>query len=446
VSLDETDAATRGSVITRDVGAPSPRRPVAVGLSLLALALGGFGIGTTEFVTMGLLPDIADGMHASIPDAGHLISGYALGVVVGAPLLAVLGARLSRKTLLLVLMSAFAVANFTTALAPTFDTLLIARFLSGLPHGAFFGVGSLVASSLVPPERRARAVSAMMLGLTIANVLGVPFSTMLGQTLGWRSAFVAVAVVGAVAVAAILRWVPTVPAAAGTGARKELGALREPQVWLTLLTGAVGFGGFFAVYSYITPTLTKVAGYSPGAVPVVLGLFGVGMTVGNLAGGRLADWSVPRTIYCGLGGVAVVLAAFTVAAHAVVPAAVATFLIGAAGSALVPALQTRLMDVAGDAQSLAAALNHSALNVANALGAWLGGVVLAAGFGYTAPAWVGVGLALAGVGVTSVSLFLARGGAGQRANGGAGQAGVGAGVGAGQAGARAGTGYKHGGS
>ncbi|NHC47563.1 MFS transporter [Motilibacter sp. K478] len=378
-------------------------------LSLLALALGGFGIGTTEFVTMGLLPDIAEGVGASIPSGGHLVSGYALGVVVGAPLLAVLGARLPRKTMLLALMAAFTVGNLASALAPTFDTLLAARFLSGLPHGAFFGIGSVVAASLVAPHRRGWAVSMMMLGLTVANVVGVPVSTFVGQNLGWRSTFLVVTAIGVLTVLAVARWVPPVPTPEGAGARQELGALRRLQVWLALLTGAVGFGGFFAVYSYITPTMTDLAGISESSMPVVLALFGIGMTVGNLLGGRLADWSVLRTVYLGLTSVVLTLALFTWTVHRPVPAALTVLLLGGTGSAMIPALQTRLMDVADDAQSLAAALNHSALNVANALGAWLGGLVIAAGLGYTAPAWVGAGLAVGGLGVITVSALVGRG-------------------------------------
>ena len=375
----------------------APARHRSVALSLTALALGGFGIGTTEFATMGVLPDIADGVHTTIPSAGHLISAYALGVVVGAPLLALAGAKLPRKALLLLLMAAFTVGNFASAVAPTYETLMAARFVSGLPHGAYFGIASIVGASLVAPSRRGWAVSMMMMGLTVANVLGVPLSTVLGQGLGWRWTFVLVTVIGVLTVLAITAFVPAVAALPGASAARELGALRSRQVWLTLLTGAVGFGGFFAVYSYITPTLTDLSGYRESAVPIVLALFGLGMTLGNLVGGRLADWSIDRTIFLGLASVAVVLATFTVTAHAVVPAALTVFVLGGCGSAMIPALQTRLMDVAGDAQALAAAANHSALNVANALGAWLGGVVIDAGHGYTSPAWVGVGLAGGGI-------------------------------------------------
>ena len=247
-----------------------------------------------------------------------------------------------------------------------------------------------------------------MLGLTVANIVGVPFSTMVGQALGWRSTYWTVAVVGALAVLAVARVVPRVAAHPGAGMRQELGALGRPQVWLTLLVGAVGFGGFFAVYSYIAPTMTEVAGIPAAGVPVILALFGVGMTAGTIIGGRLADRSLSGTIAGGLTTSIAFLLLFTVTAHHPVTAAVTVVLLGASGSTMIPALQTRLMDVAGDAQSLAATMNHSALNLANALGAWLGGLVIAAGLGYTAPAVVGAVLAVAGLLVLTVSLAMER--------------------------------------
>ena len=384
----------------------APTTAVPVWASLTALAVGGFGIGTTEFATMGVLPDVAGDLGATIPQGGHLVSAYAVGVVVGAPVLAVLGARLPRKALLLALMVAFTLGNALSAMAPTFGTLVVARFASGLPHGAYFGVAALVAASLVPPGRRARAVARVMLGLTVANVVGVPLATLLGQQLGWRSTYWSVAVIGVLALVAVSRAVPETPPSPGAGARQELGALRRPQVWLTLLVGAAGFGGFFAVYSYISPTLTEVSGFSESGVPVALALFGIGMTIGTELGGRLADWSVVRTIYLGLASTAVVLAAFPFTAGGVVTAGLSVLLISVTGSLCLPALQTRLMDVAGDAQTLAAAGQHAALNVANALGAWLGGVVIAAGLGWTAPAVVGALLAVAGLGVLTVSTVL----------------------------------------
>ncbi|WP_460730057.1 MFS transporter [Nocardia heshunensis] len=376
--------------------------------AMLALALGGFGIGTTEFVTMGLLPDIATSMKVSEPTAGHIVSAYALGVVIGAPVIAALCARVPRKRLLMVLMAAFALGNAASVIAPSFATLTIARFVSGLPHGAYFGVASLAAASLAPVGQRAKAVAAVMLGLSAANVVGVPAATWLGQHLGWRDAFVVVAVIGFATVAAIFRFVPELHGVRMTDPRTELTALRRPQVLLTLLVGAVGFGGMFAVYTYITTTLTDVAGLSVGLVPVVLMLFGLGMVAGNIIGGVLADRGVDRAIYASMLAMVVILAGFVAAAHNPYTAAIGAFLVGASGASLAPALQTRLMDVAHDAQTLAAALNHAALNIANASGAWVGGLVIAAGMGYTAPAAVGAGLAVLGTLLFAATTFLAR--------------------------------------
>ncbi len=375
---------------------------------MLALALGGFGIGTTEFVTMGLLPDIAHAMRVSEPTAGYSVSAYALGVVVGAPVIAALCARVPRKRLLVVLMAAFTVGNLATVLAPTFGTLVLARFVSGLPHGAYFGVASLAAATLAPAGQRAKAIAAVMLGLSAANVVGVPAATWLGQNLGWRDAYLVVAAIGLTTVFAIARFVPQLSGIRVTDPRTELGALRRPQVLLTLLVGAVGFGGMFAVYTYITTTLTDVAGLSLGLVPVVLALFGFGMIVGSILGGVLADRGVDSSVFAALIAMVIILAGFVAAAHNPISAAVGAFLVGAAGAALSPGLQTRLMDVAHDAQTLAAALNHAALNIANAAGAWLGGRVIAAGLGYTAPAAVGAALAVAGVLLFTVTVRLAR--------------------------------------
>ncbi len=381
--------------------------PSRVNLSLFALALGGFAIGTTEFATMGVLPNIAHSLHTSIPSAGQLISLYALGVVVGAPLFAVLGARMRRKTLLVLLMAIFALGNFASVLAPNFAVLALARFASGLPHGAFLGIGSVVAASLLP-QARAHAFAMMMLGLTVANIVGVPVATVLGQQFGWRSTYVLVTVVAALTMVAVFLWIPLDDVHDDAGIRRELGALRRYQVWMALLIGAIGFGGFFAVYSYIAPTMTKVAGLHSSQIWIVLMIFGIGMTLGNVVGGRLADRNVVRTIYIGLGGVLVILVAFTVAAHHAIPAVACVFGLGMMGSVAIPALQTRLMDVSADAQSLAAALNHSALNIANSLGAWLGGLVIAAGYGYASTGWVGAALAVGGIAIVSVSVVTGR--------------------------------------
>lgn len=375
---------------------------------MLALALGGFGIGTTEFVAMGLLPQIAENMNVSEPAAGHVISAYALGVVVGAPTIAAFTARVNRKRLLVWLMVAFTIGNALTVFAPSMGVLIGSRFVAGLPHGAYFGVASLVAAELAGSGKRAKAVATVMLGLSVANVVGVPLASAMGQQVGWRSAFALVAVIGVVTMAALLRWVPSMEAMAGSSAKAEMGALRRPQVWMTLAVGMVGFGGMFAVYTYIATTLTDVAGLAAGLVPLALMLYGLGMVTGNVIGGRLADRALMPSMFAMLTLIAVVMALFVVAVHNPVTALGAVFLVGASGAAMVPALQTRLMDVAADAQNLAAALNHASLNVANAMGAWLGGMVIAAGFGYTAPAAVGAVLAVAGLVILAVSALMQR--------------------------------------
>ena len=375
-----------------------------VHLAGLALAVGGFGIGTGEFGIMGLLPDVAGDIGVSIPLAGHVISAYALGVVVGAPVIAVLAARLPRRMLLLALMTAFAAGNFASALASDYGWLVVLRFLTGLPHGAYFGVASLVAADMAQPNQRARAVGRVMLGLTVATLLGVPLATSLGQTLGWRAAFAAVGAIGSLAILLIWRFIPAVSADADASPLRELGALRHLQVWLTLGIGAIGSGGMFAVYSYITPMLVDVAGIRETIVPFVLCVFGTGMIIGNVVGSRLADTALLPTI----GGVliwnAIVLGLLIFTAGHAWLAVINVLLIGT-GFAHVPALQTRLMDVAADAQTLAAALNHSAFNVANALGAWVGGLTIAAGYGWTSTGWVGTLFALGGVGVFTMSLL-----------------------------------------
>ena len=395
----------------------SPHRPPAVVapdptvriLAVLALALGGFGIGTTEFVAMGLLPDIAAGFGISEPTAGHVISAYALGVVIGAPAIAALTARWPRKTLLLVLMTVFTLGNAASMLAPSYPTLVIARFVAGLPHGAFFGIAALAAAHLMGPQNRAKAVAYVLSGLTVATVLGVPLASWLGQAAGWRSAFGLVVVVGLLTLTALWCWLPLqLRTMQVTSPMTELGALRRPQVWLAVLVGMIGFGGMFAVYTYISTTMTDVAGLPRSLVPVALMMFGLGMVVGNLIGGRLADISVVRALYLSMAALAVLLAAFSVGSHSVWTALPLLFGIGMAGSAVGPALQTRLMDVAHDAQTLAAALNHSALNIGNATGAWVGGLVIAAGLGYTAPAAAGAVLAVAGLVVFTVSVALQR--------------------------------------
>ncbi|SNR83533.1 MFS transporter [Actinacidiphila glaucinigra] len=370
-------------------------------LALLALAISAFGIGTTEFVMMGLLPDVADDLHTSIPTAGYLVSGYALGVVIGAPLLAAITTRMPRKALLLSLMGLFTVGNTLSALAPGFGWLLAGRVLSGLPHGAFFGVGAVVAAGMVDPARKARAVSLMIAGLTVANIVGVPAATLLGQHLGWRATFLTVGVIGLVAIAGIALLVPRIPLAPGGGLRRELSAFRSGQVWLTLSTTIFGFAAVFAVYSYVTPMLTEVAGFGEGSVTLVLALFGVGATIGNLLGGRLADRALRPALLGGLGALAIVLLLFTVTLHARWSAALTVVLLGVAAFAAGSPMMMLVMEKARHAPALASAANQAAFNLANAGGAWLGGVVLAHGLGYTAPAVAGAGLAVIGVGIAT---------------------------------------------
>ncbi len=385
---------------------PSGRR-VPLAALIFALAVGSFAIGTGEFAIMGLLPDIARGLGVSLPAAGHLISVYALGVVIGAPMIALLAAHLPRRGVLLLLMLGFALANFASAVAPNMPTLVVARFLSGLPHGAYFGVAALVAASVAPAGARARAIGRVMLGLTVATLLGTPLVAWLGQLFGWRALFVLVGAVGALAVGLLSATLPRQAAEAGAGALRELGALRRPQVLLTLLFASVGFGGMFAVFSYIAATATEVAGLAPGFVPVILAIFGVGMVTGNLLGTALADRSLLGTIGGLMAFGVVVFAVFAMTAANPVMLCLCVFGIGF-GVAMAPAVQTRLMDVAGDAQTLAATSMHAAFNIANAAGAWLGGLAIAAGWGYASTGWVGVGLGLMGLIVFGFSVALER--------------------------------------
>lgn len=371
--------------------------------ALLALGIGGFAIGTGEFAIMGLLPEVARDIGISIPAAGHLISAYALGVMVGAPLLAVLAARWPRRTLLIALTMLYALGNFATALVPGHMAVGVMRFVSGLPHGAYFGVAALVAAGIVPPDQRARAVGFVMLGLATAMLAGMPLATWLGQLFGWRAAFVFVGLVAVLATLLIRYTVPDMPADTGASPMRELGALARPQVWMTLAIAGIGFGGMFCVFSYITPTLVEVSGLGIAHVPLVLSLFGLGGVTGNLIGARLADRALMRTIGGTLVYAAVLLASFSALVHYLPTALLGVFLLGNI-VALGPALQIRLMDVAGDAQTLAAALNHSAFNFANALGAWLGGLAIAAAWGWTSLGWIGAALAIGGLLVFGASL------------------------------------------
>lgn len=379
-----------------------------LGLAILALAMGGFAIGTTEFAMMGLLKEIEEGLGISTPEAGNLISAYALGVVIGAPIFAAFGAKLPGKHLALGLMLFLSIANLTSFIAPDYGFMLLSRFGSGLPHGAFFGVAAVIAAGLVAPTKRGWAISMVMAGLTVSNVIGVPLATWVGQTFGWRLLFIIVGAIGLLTVFMVWKFVPFEAAHPEASIRRELGALKRLQVWLALLIGIIGFGGFFAVYTYIAHTMTGVAGIPESLIPAVVALYGLGMVAGNMIGGRIADKSVMGTIYWVMPGIAAALVVYAVAAHWAWSAFIMAFVVGGIGSMLTPALQTRLLDAAPGAASLASSLNHSALNIANALGAFLGGTVIAWGWGYVAPALVGAVLAILGLGVAIISGLLER--------------------------------------
>jgi len=364
--------------------------------ALLSLALGGLCIGTTEFAAMGLLPFIASSLGVSIPQAGHIISAYALGVVIGAPLLTVLAARWDRKALLIALMAFYAASNVLSAFAPSLGWLIVGRFLAGLPHGAFFGVGAVMGAHAAGADKRGRAVSVMMAGLTVANIVGVPAITWAGQALGWRLSYVGVGLIGLAATWAIAKWTPRLPVGGGASVLGEVAAMRNGPLWVVFISGAVGFGGMFAVYSYVSPLLTGAAGLPLGVVPIVLSLFGAGMTAGALAGGRVSDRSVVGAVLLGFALTALVLLWLGLASRTAWAAVSGIFALGFATQILSVSFQSRLMDLSPSAPSLGASLCHSGLNIGNAAGAWLGGLALAAGYGYLAPAWVGLGMTLAG--------------------------------------------------
>ena len=405
VPLDKTVPLDAGAAAEATPGEPAPGpNPTLV---LVALATGGFAIGTTEFAAMSLLPAFAPDLGIDAATAGHVISAYALGVVVGAPIIAVLAARIARRTLLVALMVLFALGNGLSALAPSYPWMLVFRFLAGLPHGAYFGVAALVAAALVPRARRSQAVSRVIAGLTVATVVGVPLANGIGQLVGWRWSFGLVALLATGTAILVRIYAPLGEPARGASALKELGALRRGQVWLTLATGAIGFGGLFSVYTYLASTMLEVTHASPGAIPPVLALFGLGLTVGNLA----CAWAADRALMPAAGFTLVwsagALALYPYATGSLWTLGPVVFLIGCGGG-LATVLQTRLMDVAEDAQTLAAALNHSAFNVANALGPWLAGLALTAGLGLPATGWVGVALALGGLAIWAVSCLADR--------------------------------------
>lgn len=399
-----TDATLSDSRSATESGAAEFTK-LQIFLVIFALAVGGFAIGTGEFAIMGFLPDVGTSFGVTTPVAGYVISAYALGVVVGAPVIAALAARASRRNLLLVLMAVFATGNLLSAFAPDFNSFFLLRFLTGLPHGAYFGVAALVAASMVPFHMRARSVGWVMLGLTIATLAGTPVTALLGQLLNWRVAFLFVGAIGVLTVALIWIYLPKDQVSEGASISGEIGAFFSPQIWLTLAIAASGFGGMFAVFSYIAPVVTDVAGMPVTMVPAILVLFGLGMNVGNLVGSKLADMSLMGTIGSMLAfNIAIMLMFATTSANPYL-LCLSVFLVGCTFAAG-PAVQTRLMDVSAGAQTLAAASMHSAFNIANAIGAWLGGLVIAGGFGYASTGYVGAVLSLVGLIVFAISYTL----------------------------------------
>ncbi|GIG64938.1 MFS transporter [Phytomonospora endophytica] len=373
-------------------------------LALVALMISAFGIGTTEFVINGLLPDLSAEFGVSIPTAGLLVSGYAFGVFVGAPVLTILGNRLSRKKMLLLLMVVFIAGNLLSALATSYGALMAGRIVSSFAHGAFFGVGSVVAANLVAPQKRAQAIAMMFTGLTVANVVGVPVGTLLGQNLGWQSAFWAVVAIGVVGLIGVAALVPADrPDAERPALRTEFRVFRRPQVWMALGMTVLGFAPAFTVLTFIAPMATEVAGFSESAVPILVGLFGVGVVAGNLVGARLADRALMPSLYAILVALIVISVAFLFAAHSQVAFVIAILAFGVAAFATVPPLQTRVLDKAEGAPTLASAVNIGAFNLGNAIGPFLGGVVIDAGLGYTATAWVAALLGVAGLALALVS-------------------------------------------
>lgn len=374
---------------------------------ILALALGGFSIGVSEFSSMGLLLEISRGLRITETQVGHLISTYALGVVVGAPVLAFVGARLKRKTLLLALALFYAVANVASALAPGYHTMMAARFLSGLPHGAYFGVAMLVAASISPPGQRGVAVSKVLMGLSVSILVGNPVATWLGQQVSWRVAFAVVGLLSIATVLLIARTLPQDPHEKTVSPLQELVAFNRTQVWLALLIGSIGFAGMFCVFTYLGPIVVKVTRVSEAWMPLIVAAFGIGAVLGNIAGGRLVDRLQFRATGIVLLWSILVLALFPLAATSLWSLLLGVIGLGTMG-ALAVALQTRLMDVAGDAQTLAAASNHAAFNTANALGPWLGGLAIDAGYGLTSTSQIGMLAALAGLVFWCLAVLLER--------------------------------------
>lgn len=377
-------------------------------LAIAALATGGFGIGSAEFATMGLLPEIADGLGATIPQAGWSVSAYAVGVVVGAPLITAVTARLERRLLLILMTGIFILGNLASVLAGSLGALIAARFVTGLPHGAYLGVAAVVAAGLVPPQKRGTAMARIILGLTVANIAGVPVATALGRALGWQAAFGFVGATGLLTLAGLLALVPRTPVSQTVSARREFAALARPQVWLALVSGAIGFGGAFAFYTYISPTMTDLTGFDSAAVPWLLMVYGIGMTLGSLVAGPCVDRSIDGSSIAGVVGMGAILLLFAGFGHLPVVAIVVLLTLGTGTALFTTGLQAMLLRESGDAPNVSAAMNHAAFNMANALGAYLGGLTIAAGWGYRAPSALGAALTIAGLAVLLVALRAGR--------------------------------------
>ncbi|MBB2948520.1 DHA1 family inner membrane transport protein [Actinoplanes lutulentus] len=375
-------------------------------IALYALAIGGFGIGLTEFVIAGLLPEVATDFGVSESVAGYLISGYALSVAVGAIALTAALARVGRKKALLGLMILFIAGNLLSAVAPSYELMLLGRVLAALCHGAFFGIGAVVAADLVPANRKAAAISIMFTGLTVANVLGVPLGTFLGQAAGWRATFWAISVIGVISFVGIAVLIPNITK---KPEKSDFAIFKSRQVWLSMIITVLGFGGMFGAFSYIAYTLTQVSGFSASTVPWLLVLFGVGLFAGNIAGGKAADLNPGRTLAVLLAGLTIVLAIFAAVASSQIATVAALILMGGFGFATVPGLQMRIMTHAEASPTLASGANIAAFNVGNAFGAWIGGLTLAAGLGYTAPLWAGAAVTLAGLIVFGIAAVLPHG-------------------------------------
>ncbi|WP_218220541.1 MFS transporter [Nesterenkonia sp. Act20] len=379
-----------------------------VAMAILALSIGGFAVGVTEFAIMGLQLEAVEDLGITIPQAGMLISAYAIGVVIGAPVLSILGAKRERKFYALLLLGIFVLGHVLSFFAPNYETMLVARFLSGLPHGAYFAVAALMAAEMAGPAKRSRAIAVVLGGLAISNVLGVPVVTAMGQQFGWRWMFISVIVLALITMAAVARYAPRQMPPAKATMRSEIKGLKNKRLWVGIMLAVVGFSGMFALYSYIAPVSTEITGFSESSLPWIVGLFGSGMVVGNFVGGWAADKSVLGTVVIAMGLVAVFMVLFAYTAHIPALMLVFLFLVGVSASALGPSMQTHLIDTAPDAPQLAASLHHSAFNAANALGALVGGQVIAADLGLRAPSYVGAFAAVLGVMVALYAIRLTR--------------------------------------